>query len=114
KVKAPDDLTFELLRDIGWTFPDADNDGIADDEDCNSNSDTSPTIIINGVDTGVPNHLFPSGCTMSDLLSQLKSEAVNHGDYASAVSHLTNQWVAEGLLSGAQKGAIQSAAAKNN
>ena len=34
-VKAPDDLTFELLRDVGWTFPDADGDGFADDEDCN-------------------------------------------------------------------------------
>ncbi len=113
KVKAPDDLTFELLRDIGWTFPDADGDGIVDDEDCNSNSDTSPTIIINGIDTGVPNMLFPSGCTMSDLLTQLKSDAVNHGDYTSAVAHLLNQWVADGLISGAQKGAVQNAAAKN-
>jgi hypothetical protein len=113
KVKAPDDLTWELLHDIGWTFPDADGDGVVDDEDCNSNSDTSPTIIIGGIDTGVPNMLFPTGCTMSDLLSQLKSEAVNHGDYASAVAHLTNQWVADGLISGAQKGAIQSAAARN-
>ena len=38
KVKAPDDLTFELLRDVGWTFPDADADGVVDDEDCNPNS----------------------------------------------------------------------------
>ena len=42
KVKAPDDLTFELLRDVGWTFPDADGDGVADDEDCNPNSDREP------------------------------------------------------------------------
>jgi hypothetical protein len=114
KVKAPDDLTFELLRDVGWTFPDADGDGVADDEDCSQNSDTSSTIIIAGIDTGVPNMLFPSGCTMSDLLTQLKDPAVNHGDYASAVAHLVNQWVADGLISGAQRGAIQNAAAKNN
>lgn len=31
-VKAPDDLTLELLRDIGW-FPDADLDGVADGVD---------------------------------------------------------------------------------
>ncbi|MDT4895857.1 MAG: hypothetical protein QOH25_934 [Acidobacteriota bacterium] len=31
-VKAPEDLTLELLRDIGW-FPDADVDGRADDVD---------------------------------------------------------------------------------
>jgi hypothetical protein len=113
KVKAPDDLTWELLHDIGWTFPDADNDGVVDDEDCNPNSDTSATIIIGGIDTGVPNTLFPDGCTMSDLLTRLKEGAANHGDYVSAVANLTNQWKTDGLISGAQKGAIQSAAARN-
>lgn len=113
KVKVPDDLTFELLRDAGWTFPDADADGVVDDEDCNPNSDTNTTIIIGGIDTGVPNQLFANGCTMSDLLSELKAGATNHGDYVSAVSHLTNQWKSDGLISGSNKGAIQSAAAKN-
>lgn len=114
KLKSPDDLTFELMLDIGWTFPDADGDGIADDEDCNQNSDTSPTIIIGGIDTGVSNTLFPTGCTMSDLLSLLKASAANNGAYVSAVAHLTNQWVADGSLTGAQKGAIENAAAKNH
>ncbi|HKR14064.1 MAG TPA: PA domain-containing protein [Pyrinomonadaceae bacterium] len=113
KVKAPDDLTFELLRDVGWTFPDADADGVVDDEDCNPTSDTNATIVIGGINTGVANHLFANGCTMSDLLSELKANASNHGGYVSAVSHLTNQWKSDGLISGAQKGKIQSAAAKN-
>ncbi len=113
KVKAPDDLTFELLRDVGWTFPDADSDGFADDEDCNPNSDTAATIVIGGINTGVPNQLFATGCTMSDLLSDLAEGAANHGAYVSAVAHLTNQWKSEGLITGAQKGKIQSAAAKN-
>ncbi|HEX6042918.1 MAG TPA: PA domain-containing protein [Pyrinomonadaceae bacterium] len=112
KVKAPDDLTFELLRDIGWTFPDADNDGVADDEDCNPHSDTQATIIIGGTDTGVPNHLFPDGCTMSDLISELAAGPSNHGDFVSAIAHMTNGWNSDGLISGAQKGAVQSAAAK--
>jgi hypothetical protein len=112
KLKAPDDLTFELLRDLGWTFPDADGDGVADDEDCNPNSDTSPTIRIALIDTGVPNTLFPNGCTMSDLLKDLKAAATIHGDYVSSVSLLTNQWVADGLITGDQKGAIESAAAR--
>ena len=113
KLKAPDDLTFELMLDIGWTFPDADSDGVADDEDCNPNSDTAATIVIGGIDTGVPNTLFPNGCTMSDLLTDLKEGAATHGDYVSAVAHLTNQWNSDGLISGAHKGAIQSAAARN-
>jgi hypothetical protein len=114
KVKAPDDLTFELLRDVGWTFPDADADGVVDDEDCNPNSDTATTIIIGGIDTGVPNTLFSNGCTMSDLLTPLKQSAATHGDYVSAVAHLTNQWNTDALISGDQKGAIQNAAARNN
>lgn len=113
KVKAPDDLTFELLRDVGWTFPDADGDGVVDDEDCNPNSDLQATIVIGGIDTGVPNQLFSNGCTMSDLLSQLKTGAANHGAYVAAVAHLTNQWNTDGLITGGQKGAVQSAAAQN-
>ena len=31
-VKPPQDLTLSLMRDIGW-YPDADNDGLADDQD---------------------------------------------------------------------------------
>lgn len=113
KVKAPDDLTFELLRDVGWTFPDADNDGVSDDEDCNPESDTNPTVIIGGIDTGVSNTLFPNGCTMADILAQLAADhTYNHGDYVSAVAALTNQWVADGLITGRDKGAIQSAAAQ--
>lgn len=111
-VKSPDDLTFELLRDEGWTFPDADNDGVPDDEDCNPNSDTSPTIIIGGIDTGVPNQLFANGCTMADLINDLAANATNHGDFVSRVANLTNQWAASGLITGRQKGAIQSAAAR--
>lgn len=112
KVKAPDDLTFELLRDVGWTFPDADSDGIANDEDCNPESDTRPTIFVGDIDTGVPNTMFANGCFMADLLADVAEGASTHGDFASAVAHLTNQWVADGLITGAQKGAIQRAAAR--
>lgn len=111
-VKAPDDLTFELLRDAGWTFPDADADGFADDEDCNPNSDTRATIVIGGINTGVANHLFPTGCTSADLIARLATPASNHGGFVSAVAHLSDEWVAAGIVSGKEKGAIQSAAAK--
>lgn len=111
-VKAPVDLTYELLSDLGWTFPDADGDGVADDEDCNPNSNLSPTIVLGDIDTGVPNHLFDNGCTSADLIADLHDSAANHGAFVSAVAALTNSWVAEGLITGAEKGAIQSAAAR--
>lgn len=112
-VKAPYDLTFELFTDIGWKFPDADGDGVVDDEDCNPTSNLSATIKIGGEDTGVTNVVFTSGCSMSDLLTSLESGAKNHGKYVSSVSQLTNDWKTVGLISGADKGAIQSAAAHN-
>jgi PA domain len=111
-VKAPFDLTWELLHDVGWTFPDADGDTFPDDEDCNPNSDVRPTIIINGIDTGVPNRGLGAGCTMADTIASTHAASGNHGSFISAIALLTNQWYAAGLITGAQKGAIESAAAK--
>ncbi len=111
-VKAPFDLTWELLHDIGWTFPDADGDTFPDDEDCNAHSDVRPTIIINGIDTGVPNRGLGSGCTMADTIVSIKAASGNHGSFVSAIAHLTDGWKDAGLIAGSQKGAIQSAAAK--
>jgi hypothetical protein len=111
-LKAPDDLTSEFFYDIGWTFPDADGDGVVDDEDCNPNSNRSANIIIGGNDSGVPNTLFANGCTMSDVIATLAASAENHGAFVSAIAHLTNGWAGDGLITGRQKGAIQSAAAR--
>lgn len=112
-VKPPFDLTLPLLQDVGWTEPDRDGDGFPDDEDCNPDSDTGATIVIGGIDTGVPNEGFGNGCFAADLLANLKDENTrNHGAYVSAVANLTNAWVASGLYTGSQKGAIQSAAAR--
>jgi len=110
KLKAPDDLTLELLRDVGW-FADADLDGVADADDCRVQSDLRPTIIIGAENSGVPNMLFSNGCTTSDLIANIHDSAKNHGQFVSGVAHLTNELKDEGLITGAQKGAIQSAAA---
>lgn len=112
KVKAPDDMTFELLRDIGWTFPDADGDGFPDDEDCNPNSDTRPTVIIGDYDSEVPNTLFPDGCTIADHIAEIAANSTNHGEFVSGVAEYTNDLVRQRVITGKQKGAIQSAAAK--
>ena len=111
-VEAPDDLTYELLHDVGW-FPDADGDLIDDAGDCDTSSDLRPTIVIGGIDTGVPNLLFTTGCTSSDLIAAIAAAAGNHGGFVSGVAHLTNDWKTADLITGQQKGAIQSAAAKS-
>jgi hypothetical protein len=108
-VKAPEDLTLELLRDVGW-FPDADNDGVADGADCNPNSNLSPTVVIGGCNTGVPNTLFTNGCTISDNIQQIGATAKNHGAFASSVAAYANSLKKSGLITDAQKDAIQSCA----
>jgi len=113
-VAPPEDLTLPLMRDIGW-FADADVDGVPDDTDCEPHSDLLPTVVIGGCDSGVPNTFFATGpnagCTISDLIHKAAAGATNHGGFVSAVAHLTNDLKKAGLISGAQKGAIQSCAA---
>jgi hypothetical protein len=109
-LKAPDDLTLELMRDIGW-FPDADNDGAATGADCDDTSDFGATVVIGGCDSGVTNFFFTDGCTLSDKIQALGAGASNHGQFVSGVSHLTNALKKAGLINGNQKSAIQSCAA---
>ena len=111
-LEAPNDLTRELLRDIGW-FDDDDGDLIDDAADCDTSSDLRPTIVVGSIDTGVPNFLFTTGCTGTDLIEAIAAAAGNHGGFVSGVAHLTNDWKNADLITGQQKGAIQSAAAKS-
>ena len=82
--------------------------------DCDATSDTSSTVVIGGKNTGVPNIIFSSGCTISDLIRKIGNDAENHGHFASGVSHLANELKDAGVITGNQKGAIQSGAAKAN
>lgn len=109
-LKAPDDLTLELLRDVGW-FPDADLDGLADGFDCEPNSNLAPTVVIGGCNSGVPNTLFTSGCTISDLIAHIAATSKNHGKFVSGVAKLGDSLVAAGIITSAQKDAMQSCAA---
>ena len=109
-LTAPDDLTLELLRDVGW-FPDNDLDGVATADDCDDSSDFGPTVVIGGCDSGVTNFMFADGCTLSDKIQALGAGASNHGQFVSSVSHLSNALKAAGYITGAQKSAIQSCAA---
>jgi hypothetical protein len=110
-VKEPEDLTLAEMRDVGW-FPDADLDGVADAEDCEPNSNLAATVVVDGCDSGVPNTFFLDGCTISDLVAHVAADARNHGAFVSGVSFVTNDLKKKGVIAGAQKGAIQSCAAK--
>src|SRR5262245_3736005 len=113
EVKAPNDLTLELLRDIGW-FPDADVDGIADSADCEVHSDLRSTVIIDGCNSGAPNRLFSTGCTISDQITHIAANSRNHGEFVNQVATLLNQLQRQRVITGAQRDAIQNCAASAN
>jgi hypothetical protein len=112
-VTVPQDLTLALMRDVGW-FPDADNDGFADDQDECDASNLSATLAIGGQNTGVTNILFNSGCTMADYIAAAAADAASHGGFVSAVADLANAWRDAGIVSGAQGGLIKSTSARSS
>ena len=89
---------------------DSDGDGIPDDYDMCVYSNLSATVVIDGCDSGVANTLSSEGCTISDEIAKLSSDSTNHGKFVSAVAHYTNELKKDGVISGQQKGAIQSCA----
>ena len=109
-LTAPDDLTLELFRDIGW-FADADLDGVADQTDCNPQSDLTTTVVVGGINTDVPNTLFTSGCTISDLIAQIKATSNGQGEFVRGVATLMNSLVDSGLITIAQRDTIMAAVA---
>ena len=93
---------------------DTDGDGVADELDQCPVSNLSSTVVIDGCDSGVSNTLFQTGCTISDVIAQCAVNAKNHGKYVSCVARQTNSLKRSKIITGRQKGAIQSCAAQAN
>ncbi|HEX6903475.1 MAG TPA: PA domain-containing protein [Thermoanaerobaculia bacterium] len=105
------DLTREQMVDIGWF---TDLDGVPDGKDSCIGSSQSPTVVIDGCDSGVANTVFANGCRISDQINDCLVGASNHGGFVSCVAHLTNDLKKAGVISGSQKGAIQSCAGQSS
>lgn len=91
---------------------DFDGDGIPNAVDACPASNLSATVIIDGCDSMVTNTLLPTGCTISDQIATCAVGASNHGGFISCVTHLTNDLKTAGTITGQQKGAVQSCAAR--
>lgn len=111
------------VGDNGDVFPsdptesaDADHDGVGDNTDQNDASDLSATVSIGGVDSGVENSLYANGETLADLITsivnQCVGEASNHGQFVSCAGDGLDALRRDGVISGQEKGTLQSIAAK--
>ena len=59
----------KLMRTIGLVPPtDIDSDGVTDEVDACQESDLTPTVVVEGCDSGVDNVLFDDGCSLADLV----------------------------------------------
>jgi FG-GAP repeat len=95
--------------------PDSDGDGMPDEQDQCPQSDTRPTVIIDGLDSGVANALLtePAGCTITDEILNLAAEAHSHGQFVSQVDRFLLELQKAGILEPNEKQAIKDAAAQS-
>lgn len=100
-----DDCPFDPDNDL-------DGDGVCGDVDCQPDSDFTPTVVINGCDSGVENVLLDNGCTILDLIRFCADDADNHGQFMNCLAQLTNEWKQSGLITGLEEGQIHSCSAQ--
>jgi hypothetical protein len=97
------------MTDIGWF---SDFDGVPDGRDNCVGSDPSPTVVIDGCDTRVPNQgsvLAEPGCRISDFVAGCAG-APNHDAFVICVRHLTEALRTARLINLAQKRAMRRCA----
>lgn len=111
---APASLSRVSDHDGGVLFvmSDHDADGLADDADQCPTGDARATVILGGCDSGAPNLMFPGGCSLADRIHAIHASAKNHGQFVSETGKLLSELMKDGLLTGAQRGAIESCAAR--
>lgn len=97
----------EALSTVACALGDEDEDTVPDDDDLCPGSNPTPTLVINGCDTGVANTADANGCTLSDKLTDCESSTMTW-QYANCVSARTNQMVKDGELTSAERSAIMA------
>ncbi len=96
---------------------DADGDGVSDDNDSCPVTTTAATVSILGVDSGVANFVFAeTGCSVGDTVELVVSDCLDSAgatQFASCTTRGFNNLKDSGVITGREKGALQSAAAKS-
>jgi len=75
--------------------------------------DGRATVVVGGIDSGVPNYELDDGCTVNDLVRDDDTWA-SRGDFVRHVSDVTGQLRDDGVLTAREKDAIVRAAARSD
>lgn len=106
-VQAPEDLTLELMRDIGW-FADQDTDGVSDHHDLCRDSATGGNVTIGTCDTGVPNQTQFYGCSLQDPINFCADNARSRREFTKCVGAVATALKFAGVITTAQAKAINA------
>jgi hypothetical protein len=104
---APTDAALDSVTLTRILTDDSDGDGVPDNEDACADSDLSATVIIQGCDSEVRNTVFPSGCTIPDLVRTCGKQHGEHGKFANCAFDLAKELKEDGVITRRQKRAIQ-------
>jgi X-Pro dipeptidyl-peptidase len=74
--------------------------------------DPRETVVIGGVDSRVPNYSLAGICTVNHYILD-EEEWRTHGEFMTHVNEVADQLVAAAVITGKERGAIVSAAARS-
>lgn len=98
--------------DIRFTGPDSDGDGVPDAVDACPG--TAPGAVVDAHGCSIDQLAPCAGPASEGQPSGRPVSWKNHGEYVSTVTHVAESFVAAGLITGAQKDAVVSAAAQSS
>ena len=93
---------------------DDDGDGVLDSDDRCENSDLTPTVVVDGCDSGVANKVLAQGCSITDRIHKIAANSNNHGQFVRSVSRFLNRLKFRGVITGQEKGKIMRCVARSS
>jgi glucose/arabinose dehydrogenase/regulation of enolase protein 1 (concanavalin A-like superfamily)/plastocyanin len=75
--------------------------------------DARETVVVGAMNSGVPNYALDDGCTVNDLILD-DQPWDNHGAFVQHVGQVTDQLVADGVITRQERSAIVRAAARSD
>jgi hypothetical protein len=103
------DMTFQTFVD---DTRDSDRDGVPDDIDECPSSILSPTVVVEGCDSGAVNKVLASGCSISDQLARCARGARNHGAFVVCSDRLLDELSNTAVLTSSEQQRIHRCIAR--